>query len=119
MSEQVTLSEAARRIGVSRQYMHKASKEPDFPSTVKRGRSVLVDWPAVQRWRAERQAETEMRRKLIEHEREIRALRGRLWPVLRGLLGGMDAGLILRQAGYDELELRRLAVQYLVEACDD
>jgi predicted DNA-binding transcriptional regulator AlpA len=119
MSEKVSLADIARYYGLSRAAVAKWRAEPDFPPVEKVGRNTRVDLAAVQRWRADRQADTEMRHELVEYEREIRELRGRLWRRLRDLMGSVDAGLILRQAGYDELELRRLAVQYLVEACDD
>ncbi len=94
--EKVSLSEAARRLGITRQTMSEHAASADFPpTTVKGGRSRMVSWAAVQKWRSARVSEQAFHRAVVAASREFDTYRGRLWNRMHQLMGSVDCSLVL------------------------
>lgn len=114
MTEKVTLSEAARRLKVSRAAVSRwAATADDFPPVTHRGRALLVSWPAVERWHAARVAGQDARAAAAAVDARARALRAVLWHRLNSLIGGFDAGIVLRNA-WSERALRELGRRWRI-----
>ena len=114
MTEQVTLSEAARRLKVTRAAVSRwAATERVVPPVARRGRAVLVSWPAVERWHAARVANQDARSQKAAADARVRVLRGVLWRELNSLIGGFDAGMVLRNA-WSERALRQIAKRWRI-----
>ena len=114
MTEQVTLSEAARRLKVTRAAVSRwAATADDFPAVTHRGRALLVSWPAVERWHAARVANQDARSQKAAADARVRGLRGVLWRELNSLIGGRDAGMVLYTA-WTERALRQIAKRWRI-----
>ena len=112
MPELVSLSEAARRLEVSRQAMSKwLAEEKDFPATVTRGRSLLVEWLQVRRWVLDRRRDHAVADRLRERDREYRRLRGVLWNAARWMFSPEDLSLMLSDC-VSTTDLRRRAREW-------
>jgi hypothetical protein len=80
MPELISLSEAARRLDCSKQAMSKWLAEgSDFPATVVRGRSRLIDWLEVRRWVLARRRDQAVADRVRQREAEFKRLRAMIW----------------------------------------
>ena len=114
MAEKIALSEAARRLKVTRAAVSRwAATADDFPAVTHRGRALLVSWPAVERWHAARVAGQDARAAAAAVDARVRGLRAVLWRRLNALLGGFDAGMVLRNA-WSERALRQIAKRWRI-----
>ena len=96
MPELVSLSEAARRLQVSRQAMSKwQTEEQDFPATVVRGRSLLVDWLEVRHWVQARRRDQAVADRARQRDAEFKRLHGLLWRQARWLFTPSDLSIVL------------------------
>ena len=115
MPERISLSEAARRLQVSKQALSKwLAEAEDFPPTVVRGRSLLVDWNEIQAWYQQHEGARRLVDQLRTEDREFAQVRAQAWRALRPMFGPEDLSLMLsdcRTATALRLRARELGVR--------
>jgi len=108
MSEQISLSEAGRRLRIPRQTMSEWRTQPGFPPVIRRGRALTVEWEAVRSWVRERQRAQRRADAAVAEHREFKRLHGLLWRRARWLFSPSDLSLVLSNC-HDIADLHRMA----------
>lgn len=114
MTETVSLSEAGRRLAVPKQTMSVWRRAPGFPPVTRRGRALVVEWEAIERWVADRNRDRDLADDLVAESREFRRLRAILWNRARWMFSPEDLSFML--ADVDTIpKLRRRARQFGID----
>ena len=83
MNEQISLSEAGRRLAVPKQTLSAWRTQPGFPAVTRHGRALTVDFEAVRAWVRKRQRAQRRADATVAEHREFRRLRAKLWNAAR------------------------------------